>query len=64
MQNDKNNTKQDFISNITNVGNSLTINEFVDAGFNLMNTNEITTEEFESILHQLRLHLRTINKGA
>ena len=63
MKNAQLNTKQEFIANMTNVGNSLTINEFVDAGFDLLNTNEITKEEFQSILHELLLHLRSINKG-
>jgi hypothetical protein len=63
MKNAQLNTKKEFIANIANVGNSLSINEFVDAGFNLLNTNEITKEEFQSVLHQLLLHFRDINKG-
>lgn len=64
MENVQINTKQDFISNITNVGNSLTINQFVDSGFNLIDTNEITTKEFKAIMHQALSHLQNTKTGA
>jgi hypothetical protein len=64
MENAQLNTKQEFVANITNVGNALSVNQFVDAGFNLLNSNQITTEEFTSIMHEVLAHLQNTNKGA
>jgi hypothetical protein len=64
MENAQFNTKQDLTSNITNIGNGFTINEFVDAGFNLIDTNEITTEEFKAIMHEALAHLQNTKTGA
>ena len=64
MKNAQFNTKQDLTSNITNIGNGFTINEFVDAGFNLIDTNEITTEEFKAIMHEALAHLQNTKTGA
>jgi hypothetical protein len=46
-------TKQDLISNIPNVGDTLTVNQFVDAAFHLLDTEQIDKKDLESILFDL-----------
>jgi hypothetical protein len=64
MKNVQLNTKQDLISNIAKIGSELMVNQFVDAGFNLIDTNEITTEEFKAIMHEALAHLQNTKTGA
>ena len=64
MKNAQLNTKEEFVANITNVGNTLSVNQFVDAGFNLLNINQIKSEEFTSIMYEVLAHLQNTNKGA
>lgn len=64
MENAQVNTKQDLILSIAKIGKELTVNQFVDFGFNLIDTNEITTKEFKAIMHQALSHLQNTKTGA
>jgi hypothetical protein len=56
------NTKQDLILSIAKIGNEISVNEFVKAVHTSFIEDEITQEEFMSIMNQAIAH-RHAQKG-
>jgi SUMO ligase MMS21 Smc5/6 complex component len=64
MENIQLNTKQDLISSIAKIGSELTVNQFVDSAHSLFVDNDITQEDFISIMNQALEYLQNTKTGA
>jgi hypothetical protein len=64
MENTQLNTKQILISSISKIGSELTVNQFVDSAHGSFIDNDITSEDFVSIMNQALQYLQNNKTGA